>query len=43
MKSSDLAERGLKTWRPFAIEAERELLSQLPTCHGVYSMRLIHA
>jgi excinuclease UvrABC nuclease subunit len=39
MKSGDLAGRGFNTWRPFAIEAERELLDHLPTCHGVYLMR----
>jgi hypothetical protein len=43
MNSSDLAKRGLSPWRPFAIKSERELLGQLPSCHGVYSMRFTRA
>jgi len=43
MKSFDLGKRGFETWRAFTIKAERELLRQLPTSPGVYSMRFTRA
>jgi hypothetical protein len=43
MQSSDLAGRGFTNWRPFALDTEKDLLSQLPTCYGVYSIRFPRA
>jgi hypothetical protein len=43
MISADLDKRGLSSWRPFAIAAERDLLKELPTCCGTYAMRFTGA
>lgn len=39
MKSSDLKDRGFGAWCTFVLEVEHQLLGDLPTATGVYSMR----
>jgi excinuclease UvrABC nuclease subunit len=40
MNSTDLKPHGISNWLPFSHLAERQLLTALPTCPGVYVIRL---